>query len=43
MSRIVVRLADGVTIAARSDADIVVTDYGIADLRGCLWLFEPSA
>jgi len=34
VSRIVVRLADGVTTTARSDADVVVTEYGIADLRG---------
>ena len=34
VTRIVHRLADGVTTTARSDVDIVVTEYGIADLRG---------
>lgn len=34
VSRIVPRLADGVTTTARSDADLIVTEYGVADLRG---------
>lgn len=34
VSRIVVRSAAGVTTTARSDADVVVTEYGVADLRG---------
>jgi acyl-CoA hydrolase len=33
-SRIVVRLADGVVTTARSDADLIVTEHGVADLRG---------
>lgn len=33
-SRIVLRPGDGVTTSARSDADTVVTEYGVADLRG---------
>ncbi len=33
-SRIVPRLADGVVTTARGDADIVVTEYGIAELKG---------
>lgn len=33
-SRIVARLADGVVTTARSDADLVVTEHGVADLRG---------
>lgn len=33
-SRIVVRTSDGVTTTARSDADVVVTEHGVADLRG---------
>ncbi|MEA2279253.1 MAG: hypothetical protein QOI62_284 [Solirubrobacteraceae bacterium] len=32
--RIVSRLTDGVTTTARSDADLVVTEHGCADLRG---------
>lgn len=34
VSRIVARFSDGVVTTARSDADIVVTEHGIADLRG---------
>ena len=34
-SRIVSRLADGVVTTARSDADVVVTEHGIAELRDC--------
>ena len=34
VSRIVSRLADGVVSTARADADLVVTEHGIADLRG---------
>ena len=34
VSRIVGRLPDGVVTTPRSDADIVVTEYGVADLRG---------
>lgn len=34
-SRIVPRLADGVVTTARSDADLVVTEHGVAELRGC--------
>jgi acyl-CoA hydrolase len=33
-SRIVPRLSGGIVTTARSDADIVVTEYGIAELRG---------
>jgi acyl-CoA hydrolase len=33
-SRIVPRLPDGIVTSSRSDADIVVTEYGIAELRG---------
>ncbi len=33
-SRIVGRLTDGVVTTSRSDADIVVTEFGIAELRG---------
>jgi acyl-CoA hydrolase len=33
-SRIVLRPGDCVTTSARSDADTVVTEYGVADLRG---------
>lgn len=33
-SRIVVRLADGVVTTPRADADCVVTEHGIAELRG---------
>ncbi len=33
-SRIVARFSDGVVTTPRSDADIVVTEHGIADLRG---------
>jgi acyl-CoA hydrolase len=34
ISRIVPRLADGVVTTARADADVFVTEYGVADLRG---------
>jgi acyl-CoA hydrolase len=34
LSRIVPKLAAGVVTTARSDADIVITEYGIAELRG---------
>lgn len=34
VSRIVPRLADGVVTTARGDADIVVTEHGIAELKG---------
>lgn len=34
VSRIVAALSHGVVTTARSDADIVVTEYGIAELRG---------
>lgn len=34
VSRIVTRLSDGVITTPRSDADLVVTEHGIADLRG---------
>lgn len=34
VSRIVAQLSRGVVTTARSDADIVVTEYGIAELRG---------
>jgi acyl-CoA hydrolase len=33
-SRIVGRLPDGAVTTPRADADIVVTEYGIAELRG---------
>jgi acyl-CoA hydrolase len=33
-SRIVARLADGVVTTPRADADVVVTEYGIAELKG---------
>lgn len=33
-SRIVARLADGITSTPRADADLVVTEHGVADLRG---------
>jgi acyl-CoA hydrolase len=33
-SRIVVRLADGVVTTPRAEADVVVTEHGIAELRG---------
>jgi acyl-CoA hydrolase len=33
-SRIVARLADGVVSTPRAEADLVVTEYGIAELRG---------
>jgi acyl-CoA hydrolase len=34
ISRIVPRLSGGVVTTARSDADTVVTEYGIAELNG---------
>ncbi|WP_166741602.1 acetyl-CoA hydrolase/transferase family protein [Cumulibacter soli] len=34
LSRIVPRLADGVVTTPRADADLFVTEYGVADLRG---------
>ena len=34
ISRIVPRLSAGVVTTARSDADTVVTEYGIAELNG---------
>jgi acyl-CoA hydrolase len=34
ISRIVARLADGVVTTARSDVDAIVTEFGIAELRG---------
>jgi acetyl-CoA hydrolase len=34
ISRIVARLADAVVSTPRSDADLVVTEHGVADLRG---------
>lgn len=34
LSRIVPKLADGVVTTSRSDADIVVTEHGVAELRG---------
>ena len=34
LSRIVARLSGGVTSTARCDADLVVTEHGVADLRG---------
>jgi acyl-CoA hydrolase len=34
VSRIVPRLPDGIVTSSRSDADVVVSEYGIAELRG---------
>ena len=34
VSTIVPRLSDGIVTTSRSDADIVVTEYGVAELRG---------
>ena len=34
VSRVVARLEDGVVTTPRADADIVVTEHGVADLRG---------
>lgn len=34
MSRIVAQLSGGVVTTARSDADVFVTEWGVADLRG---------
>ena len=34
VSRIVARLSDGVVTTARGDADVVVTEHGIAELKG---------
>jgi acetyl-CoA hydrolase len=33
-SRIVSRLSGGITTTARADADLIVTEHGVADLRG---------
>jgi acyl-CoA hydrolase len=33
-SRIVAKLADGIVTTPRSEADLVVTEHGIAELRG---------
>jgi acyl-CoA hydrolase len=33
-SRIVAMLADGIVTTPRAEADLVVTEYGIAELRG---------
>src|SRR5205807_2016352 len=34
ISRIVPRLADGIVTTPRSDADVIVTEFGAAELRG---------
>ena len=34
ISRIVPRLADGIITTPRSDADVIVTEFGAAELRG---------
>ena len=34
LSRIVAKLSGGIVTTSRSDADVVVTEYGIAELRG---------
>ena len=34
VSRIVPRLPEGIVTSPRSDADMVVTEYGMAELRG---------
>lgn len=34
VSRVVLRLAGGIVTTSRSDADVVVTEYGVAELRG---------
>jgi len=34
VSRIVARFGDGIVSSGRSDADLIVTEHGIADLRG---------
>jgi len=34
LSRIVPKLSGGIVTTSRSDADVVVTEYGIAELRG---------
>jgi acyl-CoA hydrolase len=34
-SRIVAKLTDGVVTSLRSDMDLIVTEYGMAELRGC--------
>jgi acetyl-CoA hydrolase len=36
VSRIVARLDDAVVTVPRCDADLVVTEWGVADLRGCM-------
>jgi len=35
VSRIVTQIGAGVTTTARADADVFVTEYGIAELRRC--------
>lgn len=35
ISRIVGRIAAGIVTTPRSDADVIVTEYGTAELRGC--------
>lgn len=35
ISRIVPRIADGTVTVTRSDIDLVVTEWGVADLRHC--------
>lgn len=35
LSRIVPKLADGIVTTLRADADVVVTEWGSAELRGC--------
>ena len=42
VSRIVATLGDGIVTTARADADVVVTEHGVADLRGAS-LAERSA
>ena len=34
ISRIVPRLADGIVTTPRGDADVIVTEFGAAELRG---------
>ena len=34
VSRIVPKLSSGIVTTSRSDADVVVTEYGVAELRG---------
>jgi acetyl-CoA hydrolase len=35
VSRIVAKLGDGIVTSLRSDMDAIVTEFGVADLRGC--------